>query len=103
MDFQYEKVIQDRNKHEVLYHYHLFKERFKQITFGIEINLSKVIDVRLGYDNQKRKDYKLSSTAGLAGFHLGFGVKIKKYRVDYAFSSMGQIGSLHRFGISTSF
>jgi len=78
-------------------------ERFKQITFGIEINLSKVIDVRLGYDNQKRQDYKLSSTAGLAGFHLGFGVKIKKYRVDYAFSSMGQIGSLHRFGISTSF
>ncbi len=39
MDFQYEKVIQDRNKHEVLYHYHLFKERFKKITeevFGEE-------------------------------------------------------------------
>ncbi len=39
MGFQYEKVNHDRNKHEILYHYHLFKERFTKITkevFGEE-------------------------------------------------------------------
>ena len=40
LDFQYEQIIEDRNRHEILYHYHLFKERFKQHTkevFGEEI------------------------------------------------------------------
>ena len=39
MGFQYENVVQDRNRHEILYHYHLFKERFSKITkevFGEE-------------------------------------------------------------------
>jgi len=35
LDFQYEKVINDRNKHEILYHYHLFKERYRKITAEI--------------------------------------------------------------------
>lgn len=80
-----------------------FFERFKQVTFGAEINLSKTIDIRLGYDNEKRADLKLGTSAGLAGFHVGFGVKVKEYKIDYAFSSMGSVGSLHRFGVTTSF
>jgi len=32
LGFQYEKVIEDRNRHEILYHYHLFKDRYKKIT-----------------------------------------------------------------------
>lgn len=35
LGYQYEKVINDRNKHEILYHYHLFKERYKKITLEV--------------------------------------------------------------------
>lgn len=77
-------------------------DKFKQFTFGGEIKLSKSINLRIGYDNEKRKELKIGSSAGLAGFHVGFGILIQDYNIDYAFSQMGDIGSLHRFGITTT-
>lgn len=35
LGYQYEKVIADRNRHEILYHYYLFKERYKKITIEV--------------------------------------------------------------------
>jgi hypothetical protein len=81
--------------------YDNFGERFTQFTFGGEFKMSKVIRLRLGYDNEKRKEYKIGGTAGIGGFNLGLGILVSKYTFDYAFSSMGQIGALHRIGIST--
>ncbi len=78
-----------------------FMNRFNNFTFGGEIKLSNVLKLRLGYDNDKRKDLVIGTTAGLAGFNIGIGALINKYNFDYSFSSMGLIGSLHRIGIST--
>lgn len=78
-----------------------FGDRFKQFTFGGEFRFSKAVQFRFGYDNEKRKELKLDTSAGLAGFNLGLGILISDYKVDYAFSSMGLIGGIHRFGIST--
>jgi hypothetical protein len=55
----------------------------------------------LGYDSEKRKEFKIGTTTGLAGFSFGVGFKISDYNFDYAFTSMGSIGSLHRIGIMT--
>lgn len=79
-----------------------FFGRFGRITAGGEFRLGKNLRLRLGYDNEKRKDLKIGTTAGLAGFSLGLGFTVKDYNIDYSFSSLGSIGSLHRFGISTS-
>ncbi len=81
--------------------YESFGERLQQFTFGGEFKLSKVVRLRLGYDNEKRKELKIGGTAGLAGISLGLGVFISNYDFDYSFSSMGSIGALHRIGIST--
>ncbi len=82
--------------------YDSFGKRFEQFTFGGEFRMSKVIKLRFGYDNEKRREYKIGGTAGIAGFNLGLGILISKYNFDYAFSSMGDIGALHRIGISTN-
>ncbi|MCB0730838.1 MAG: type IX secretion system protein PorQ [Ignavibacteriae bacterium] len=76
-------------------------DRFQQFTFGGEFKMSKVVRLRFGYDNEKRKEYKIGGTGGIAGFSLGLGLLISKYNFDYAFSSLGSIGALHRIGIST--
>ncbi len=78
-------------------------DRLKFFTLGGELKISKVLRLRFGFDNEKRQDLKIGASAGLAGFNLGVGVKIKGYRLDYAFSSLGSIGGLHRIGITTSF
>ncbi len=83
--------------------YDNFFDRFSNITAGGEFRLGKSFKLRFGYDNEKRKEHKLGSTPGLAGFSLGVGFNVSTYVVDYAFSSMGSIGSLHMFGISTNF
>ncbi len=84
--------------------YDNFLDRFTNITAGGEFRLGKSFRLRLGYDNEKRKELKLgSTTAGLAGFNLGLGFNVASYTVDYSFSSLGLIGSMHRFGLSTSF
>jgi hypothetical protein len=80
-----------------------FGDRFSNFMLGAEIKISKVFALRFGFDNGKRKDMKVGTTAGFAGFNLGLGVNVSGYRVDYAFSSLGTIGSLHRFGVSTAF
>ena len=82
--------------------YNTLGERFNQFTFGGEIAVSKHLSFRLGYDNEKRSELKVGSTAGFGGFNLGLGINISNYRFDYAYSSLGSIGSLHRLGISTA-
>jgi len=79
-----------------------FFDRFGQITLGGEFRLGQSMRLRFGYDNEKRREMKIGTSAGLAGFSLGLGFIVSKYNVDYSFSSMGSIGALHRFGISTN-
>ncbi len=79
------------------------EDRFKQFTVGGELKLSKVLRLRFGYDNEKRKELKIGTTAGIAGFSIGVGFVVKDYNIDYAYSSMGSIGALHRIGVTTSF
>ena len=79
-----------------------FMQRFKSFNLGAELTLSKVLKLRVGYDNQKRSDLKIGTTAGIAGFNFGIGASVSSYQFDYAYSSYGLVGALHRIGISTN-
>jgi long-subunit fatty acid transport protein len=77
-----------------------FINHFKGIRLGGEFNLSDNINLRLGYNNQQRQDLKTGSTTGIAGFSAGLGIRIEeKYLIDYAFNSLGKIGSTHRINV----
>jgi hypothetical protein len=75
-------------------------DRFRGFTIGGEFTLSKVLQLRFGYDNTKRKDLKVGTSAGLAGFSGGVGINVGDYRVDYSLSSLGTIGTVHRISIT---
>lgn len=79
-----------------------FSQKFKAFTVGAEFTLSKVMKLRLGYDNERRTDFKIGTTAGIAGFNIGVGLKISDYQFDYGYSSLGLVGGLHRVSISTA-
>lgn len=79
-----------------------FVQRFKAFSIGAEFTLSKVLRLRFGYDNEKRSDLKIGSSAGIAGFNAGLGTVVSNYTFDYGFSSMGVIGTLHRVTVSTT-
>ncbi len=78
-------------------------ERFRHFTVGGEFTLSRVLLLRVGFDNAKRKDFKIGSSADLAGFSAGLGVLVSDYTIDYGLSSLGKAGNLHRISVSTTF
>lgn len=80
-----------------------FGNRFRAFTVGGEFTLSRVFLLRFGYDNQKRMDLQTGASAGLAGFSGGVGITVSATRIDYALSSYGAIGSLHRVSVSSTF
>jgi hypothetical protein len=82
--------------------YDKFSDRLLQFTIGGEFKMSKVVKLRLGFDNEKRKELKIGGSSGLAGINLGVGFLVSDYHVDYAFSSWGSAGSIHRIGITTN-
>jgi hypothetical protein len=92
LDFH--KLNEDRND---------FFERFQAFSLGAEFTLSKALRLRAGYENEKRKELKIGSFAGLAGFNAGLGIVISDYKFDYGFSSLGAIGALHRISLATAF
>jgi hypothetical protein len=80
-----------------------FGDRFKSFSVGGEFTLSPVLQARFGYNNAERRELKIGTSAGLAGFSGGVGITIEGYRLDYALSSLGKIGSLHRITLATTF
>jgi hypothetical protein len=80
--------------------YDKFYDRFKNIIVGGELTVSDYVTFRIGYSNPQRQNLKTGSSIGIAGFSAGLGIKfMEKYHIDYAFNSMGKIGSTHRFNI----
>jgi hypothetical protein len=79
-----------------------FVQRFKAFAVGIEFTLSPAFKLRFGYNNERRSELKIGTTAGIAGFNAGLGIKISDYFFDYGYSSLGLIGGWHRVSVSTN-
>lgn len=74
-----------------------------QWTIGGEFTVGEGLFLRWGYDSIGSDMDVGGSKDYLAGISLGFGVTWRSYRFDYAFSSMGEVGSQNRFTFSGVF
>jgi hypothetical protein len=70
---------------------------------GGEFSLSPNVFLRLGYDEFGR-DLKVDSSSDkFAGTAIGLGLVWNSLKIDYSFSSYGELGSLNRFTVSGQF
>ena len=76
-----------------------FLDTFTYFTVGGEFTLSKALRFRFGYNNERRKELKIGTSAGMAGFAFGGGLVLKNVRLDFSFTSLGKIGSINRITI----
>ena len=67
---------------------------------GGEFQFSEAFNVRFGYNHRRHEDLKQGSRLDLAGVGLGFGLKIRRFNLDYAFNSWSFAG-LHQFTVRT--
>jgi long-subunit fatty acid transport protein len=87
LNFSFNKLIEKQNN---------FISHFRAFSLGGEFSVAANVQLRFGYNNEQRKDFKVGSSSGLAGFSIGGGFIYDMYKIDYAFNSMGKIGGLHR-------
>ena len=78
---------------------------FRHFVFNGEFLLGKreIIRVRVGYNHFMRKELTVDNYRSLAGFSVGLGVKINRFRIDYGLTSFHLGGSMNHIGISTNF
>ncbi len=97
---QHLPIVLNLNFHKLNESQDSFLQRFKNFSFGAEILASESFHLRVGYNSERRKELKIGNSAGLAGISFGAGIFIKDIRVDYSFSSLGQIGSINRISLN---
>ena len=92
-------VYLNLNFHKLIEETDNFFDRFAAFSFGAEFLMSESLRLRVGLDNEKKRELKLGSGSGLTGFSIGGGLNINEYTVDYSFNSYGDIGGLHRVSV----
>ena len=75
---------------------------FRHFLFGTEISPGKNFQLRVGYNYRRRKEMQLPDNGGMVGLSLGFGIKIKKIYVNYAFTKYHAAGNTSHISISTN-
>ena len=74
-------------------------DAFRHAIFSLEFEVTSIFQIRLGYSHNRR-NLQSDSRLDLAGIGVGFGLKIRKIRIDYAFNSWSFAG-LHQFTLGT--
>ena len=71
------------------------------LLLGAEFRFGESVQLRFGYNHRRHDELRVRSRLDLAGFSTGFGIKISRVGIDYAFNSWSSLGGLHRFSVQT--
>ena len=76
---------------------------FRHLIFNGEFLLGKTENLRLrvGYNHLRRKELSLTSFRSMAGFSMGFGVKVNVFKLDYGVGYHHISGATNHISIST--
>lgn len=74
---------------------------FRHAIFSLQFQAIPAFHLRLGYSHRKR-NLKSDRRLDLAGTAVGFGLRVRGFQVDYAFSSWSFAG-LHQFTVARKF
>lgn len=75
----------------------------RHVVVGGEILLTDNFVIRFGYNYRRRQELKLASKSGFSGISFGVGMKINRFKLNYARSSFHQAGPSNHFTIGTTF
>jgi hypothetical protein len=77
---------------------------FRHFVFNGEFLLGRKENLRLriGYNHLRKKELSSTEFRSIAGFSLGFGIKISKFRLDYGVGYHHLVGAVNHMTISTN-
>ncbi|HRG22002.1 MAG TPA: type IX secretion system protein PorQ [Saprospiraceae bacterium] len=77
---------------------------FRHFMFNMELSLGKTegFKIRAAYNHQRRQELNLSTFRSMAGFSLGFGLKIKQIGIDYGLGYYHLAGATNHLSLVTN-
>ncbi len=73
----------------------------RHMVFGGEFLLGKSLRLRAGYNHMRRQELRSDDRGGFTGFSLGAGLRVRRFALDYGFSSFGlnPVFNTHQFSL----
>lgn len=85
-----EKIqVKSKTRDKILSHLHL----------GGEFLLGKSFNIRMGYNFKRRQELAMDVFKHNVGMSWGFGVKVRKYQLNYARAFYHAVGPMHTFSV----
>ena len=76
------------------------KQFMRHVVLGVELLPSENFTIRAGYNYQRRQELKYEEKLSTVGFSIGFGLKIKRFHLDFATSRFHLAGSSNLFSLA---
>lgn len=78
----------------------VFNKFMQHLVIGGELFHGKALNIRLGYNFRRGHELKIEDNRVFAGITAGFGLKLNKFRVNYAFQKFSAAANVHTFGLN---
>ena len=78
------------------------QKMFRHFVAAGELSIGKHIQLRMGYDAQRRHELKVDSFLGMVGFSWGVGIKVSHFYINYGRATYHLVGSPNYFSVSTN-
>ncbi|WP_347157925.1 type IX secretion system protein PorQ [Pontibacter chitinilyticus] len=92
----------DENGNEVKPEKKLGDKIARHFVAGAEFVFSKNFQVRAGYNHLRRKELRLDTSAGGAGFSVGAMLRVRSFELDYSSAFYHPSGATHYITVSTN-
>ncbi|MDP2089011.1 MAG: type IX secretion system protein PorQ [Flavobacteriaceae bacterium] len=93
-------TITNINGKETLEKISFIDNAFRHFILGVELFPDKNFNLRMGYNFKKSKEFSLLNTRSFAGLTAGFGLKMNKIKLNYAFSKYHPVSNTHTFSLN---
>ena len=78
----------------------LLNNFMRHIIVGAELFHGKAINLRVGYNFRRGYELKIDGNKVFSGVTAGFGIKLNRFRVNYAFQKFSAATNVHTFGLN---
>ena len=75
-------------------------ELFRHLIVGVELFPEKGFNLRLGYNFRRGEELRIVDQRSFAGLSAGFGIKLNKLRLSYAYSKYNSAAASSFFGLN---
>lgn len=72
----------------------------RHVVFGVELFPKKNFNIRLGYNFRNGEEMRILEQRHFAGLTAGFGLQVKRFKIEYAHNRFTLAGNTNLFGLS---